>query len=222
VQNVGAYGQEVSESIVSVRCFDRQSGEIAKLANAEFGFAYRTSVFNTTERNRYVVLSVEFRLTPGGKPKIAYRDLTEYFAARTPTLAETRKAILTIRRSKSMVIDPDDPNRRSAGSFFKNPIISKDKFDEISSRFAGKVPSFSAGEGSVKIPAAWLIENSGFHKGFVMGAAGISTNHTLAIINRGGATAGDILSLAESIQARVRQDFGIDLTPEPVFVGDWS
>lgn len=221
VQNVGAYGQEVSESIVSVRCFERTSGEIVELTNNECCFAYRSSIFNTSERDRYVVLSVLFRLTPDGKPRIAYRDLIERFAGREPTLAETREAVLSIRRSKSMVIDLNDPNHRSAGSFFKNPIVSRDRFDEIWSRSGGKVPNFPVGEAKVKIPAAWLIENAGFHRGFVMGNAGISTSHSLAVINRGGATAEEILSLARAIQSRVNETFAVELKPEPVLVGDF-
>lgn len=222
VQNVGAYGQEVSETIVSVRCFDRAAGEIVELSNEQCGFTYRTSIFNTVERDRYVVLSVKYSLTKKGKPKIVYKDLIEYFAGREPTLAETRQAVLSIRRAKSMVIEPSDPNRRSAGSFFKNPIVSEAKFDEIAARFSNGVPHFPAGENSVKIPAAWLIEQSGFHKGFVMGNAGISTNHTLAIINRGGANAGEIVELKDAIQSAVSSVFGIELVPEPVFIGDFS
>ncbi|HEY2867451.1 MAG TPA: UDP-N-acetylmuramate dehydrogenase [Pyrinomonadaceae bacterium] len=220
VQNVGAYGQEVSESIVSVRCFDRRDCQIVDLANNECGFSYRTSIFNTAERDRYVVVTVTFQLVPNGMPKIVYRDLIEHFAGREPTLAETREAVLAIRRSKSMVIDLDDPNHRSAGSFFKNPIVLRDQFEVIASRYGGEVPSFPAGEGAVKIPAAWLIEHAGFHKGYAMGAAGISTNHTLAIINRGDATAANILALATAIQTAVGNEFNIALTPEPVFVGD--
>ena len=222
VQNVGAYGQEVSESIVSVRCYDRSSRAIVELSNEECVFAYRTSVFNSTKRERYVVLAVKFQLTPGSKPKIAYRDLVQHFADRVPSLAETREAVLAIRRSKSMVIDPNDPNRHSAGSFFKNPIVSQETFEAIASRYGRDVPSFPAVGGAVKIPAAWLIERAGFYKGFAMGAAGISTNHTLAIINRGGATAADILALASEIQMAVKSEFDIDLIPEPVFVGDFE
>lgn len=221
VQNVGAYGEEVSESIVSVRCYDRASGKIVELANSECGFAYRTSIFNTTDRERYVVLATTFQLAPGGEPRITYRDLAEHFAGREPTLSETREAVIAVRRSKSMVIDPDDPNRRSAGSFFKNPIVSLAAFEAISSRFGGSVPKFPAGEGSVKIPAAWLIEQAGFRRGFIMGPAGISTNHTLAIVNRGGATAADIIALATAIRDTVRREFDIDLIHEPVFVGEF-
>jgi len=218
VQNVGAYGQEVSETIVSVRCFDRRTRGFIDLKNEECGFEYRKSIFNSAHRDRYVVLSVNFKLTPGGKSKIVYRDLRQYFGAREPALRETREAVLEIRRAKSMVIDPTDPNSQSAGSFFKNPIVSQKRFDEIASRF-GRVPSFPAGDDLVKIPAAWLIERAGFRKGLVHGNAGISSNHTLAIINRGGATAAEIVSLKDAVQAAVESQFRISLQPEPICVG---
>lgn len=217
VQNVGAYGQEVSETIVSVRCIDRKSNEIVELSNADCGFAYRTSIFNSTERDRYVVLSVTYKLTHGGEPKIAYKDLTDLFDGRTPSLQQVRDAVLKIRREKSMVIDDADPNSRSAGSFFKNPIVEISKFEELK-RAHESVPHFGFGD-KVKIPAAWLIENAGFHKGYVFGNAGISTNHTLAIINRGNATAAEIIALKDKIQTAVTAKFDITLVPEPVFVG---
>jgi UDP-N-acetylmuramate dehydrogenase len=221
VQNVGAYGQEVSETIAGVRCYDRVTGKIVVLSSEECGFSYRMSVFNTSERDRYIVLSVTYRLTPNGEPKVAYKDLVDHFAGRNPTLAETRDAVLSIRRSKSMVIDPDDTNRRSAGSFFKNPIVDRSKYDEIAQGATDPVPHFAAGDSSVKIPAAWLIEHAGFHKGYVFGNAGISTNHTLAIINRGGATAAEVIALKNTIQTAVATKFAIDLVPEPVFIGEF-
>jgi len=221
VQNVGAYGQEVSETIVSVRCFDRKNVNIVDLSNEQCGFTYRISVFNSTERNRYVVLSVTYSLTRNGKPKVAYKDLIEFFNDREPTIAETREAVLSIRRAKSMVIDKADPNHRSAGSFFKNPVVNKAKFDLVQEASNKNVPHFPAGATDVKIPAAWLIETSGFHKGYAIGNAGISTNHTLAIVNSGGATARDIVQLKNVIQNAVSEKFGIELVPEPVFVGDF-
>jgi UDP-N-acetylmuramate dehydrogenase len=220
VQNVGAYGQEVSETIVSVRCYDRSSGTLVELANAECGFSYRKSIFNSSHLDRYVVLSVKYRLIPGGEPKIVYKDLREHFGDTRPGLAEARAAVLAIRRAKSMVIDEADPNSRSAGSFFKNPIVESARLDEIAARADGRaVPSFPAAEGRVKVPAAWLIENAGFHKGFRLGRAGISSNHSLAIVNLGGAAASDILALKERIQDGVLHRFDIMLEPEPIFVG---
>lgn len=220
VQNVGAYGQEVSDTISSVRCFDRESGAFVDLSNADCGFAYRTSIFNTTQRGRYVVTAVAFDLKRGGKPRVDYRDLKEHFAGREPTLRETREAVIGIRRRKSMVIDPADGNSRSAGSFFKNPIVGVDRIAAIAERAGVEtVPTFPAGDGRAKVPAAWLIENAGFAKGFRLGNAGISENHSLAIVNLGGAAAAEVVSLKDEIQARVEEKFGIELSPEPVFVG---
>lgn len=220
VQNVGAYGQEVAETIVSVKAFDRASGSYVNLSNAECGFEYRKSIFNTSERDRYVVVSVLYRLPKNGQPKITYKDLKENFGDRSPTLAEVRDAVLRIRRSKSMVVDPNDPDSRSAGSFFKNPIVATPVAAAIGEELGlDRAPQFPAGDGFVKIPAAWLIERAGLSKGFVLGNAGISRSHALAIINRGGATASEIVALTELIQKSVRDKFGIDLYPEPILIG---
>ncbi len=222
VQNVGAYGQEVSETIISVRCFDRKTKKIVELSNAECGFAYRTSIFNTSEKNRYIVLSVIYKLKSNGEPKIAYRDLQNFFGEKKPTLQETRQAVLEIRRAKSMVIDVNDKNSQSAGSFFKNPVVSVEKFAEIERRAKRQgieeVPKFVADEQCVKIPAAWLIEKAGFQKGYQRGKTGLSTKHTLAIVNLGGATAKDVLVLKEEIQEKVEEKFDVLLKPEPDFV----
>lgn len=217
VQNVGAYGQEVSETIVSVECFDRQCQAIVELPSNACGFGYRTSIFNTTERNRFIVLRVKFRLLEGGKPKIAYKDLENVFAGRDATLMEVREAVIAIRRAKSMVVDLRDPNSRSVGSFFKNLIVSPRKASELRALYP-EIPLFPLGE-DFKVPAAFLIEKAGFKKGFVYGQAGISENHTLAIINRGRATAAEILGLAKEIQNEVEKRFSLMLIPEPVLIG---
>jgi UDP-N-acetylmuramate dehydrogenase len=217
VQNVGAYGQEVSETITSVKCFDRTTGETVTLTNADCGFSYRTSIFNSTQQGRYIVLAVTFDLVSGGSPRVAYRDLADLFTGRQPSLAEVREAVLAIRRSKSMVIDEADPNSKCAGSFFKNPVVGWEKLKEIEAD-NGPVPHFKFEE-KVKIPAAWLIGESGFQKGYVEGNAGISTKHNLALINRSAARAGDIIALHNKIRDAVEARFGIILTPEPVFVG---
>jgi len=217
VQNVGAYGQEVAETIIEVRCFDRTTGEVISLSNAECGFSYRTSIFNSTYRERFIVLSVTFAMHQNGRPKLVYKDLIEYFAGQKPTLAEVRDAVLNIRRSKSMVIEPDDPNSKSAGSFFKNPIVSRSKLEDLKANY-DRIPSFEYGD-MFKVPAAWLIENAGFNKGFVLGEAGISSNHSLALINRGNASSNEIVVLKERIQGAVAAKFGIELHPEPVFIG---
>jgi UDP-N-acetylmuramate dehydrogenase len=215
VQNVGAYGQEVAETIQKVRCFDRQADEIVELSNEECGFSYRKSIFNSTARDRYIVLNVTFQLTADGEPQLKYKELIDHFHVATPTISDVREAVIAIRRRKSMVIESGDPNSRSAGSFFKNPIVST----EFHQSMGEGVPHFPAGDGQVKVPAAWLIEQSGFHKGLQFGNAGISSNHSLAIINRGNASADEIVGLMKTIQAEVSQKFVIDLHPEPVFLG---
>jgi UDP-N-acetylmuramate dehydrogenase len=220
VQNVGAYGQEVSNTITSVRVFDTARGEFFELENADSGFAYRTSIFNTRERGRYIVLRVTFVLAPGGAARIEYADLKQHFAGRgrPPTLAETREAVRTIRLSKAMLIVPGDDDCRSAGSFFKNPVLSRAAFEQLQAS-AGPIPNFTAKDGMVKVAAAWLVEHAGFPKGLDRGPVGISRKHALAIVNRGGATAADIMALKNEIQQRVLDLFGIELQPEPVFVG---
>jgi UDP-N-acetylmuramate dehydrogenase len=217
IQNVGAYGQDVSETIMSVRCYDTTTGEIVELSNADCRFAYRSSIFNTTEKGRYIVLSVSFSLANNGKPSIGYKDLKERFSDGEPAVGEVRAVVLEIRGSKSMVITDGDANRQSCGSFFKNPIITSQKYGELIDRFP-EMPSFPAGYDR-KIPAAWLIENAGFPKGYRLGNAGISTRHSLALINAGDATATEVIALRDAVSVAVREIFGIDLTPEPVHVG---
>ena len=224
VQNVGAYGQEVSETIYEVRALDLRSMETGTLSNAECGFAYRSSIFNATKRNCYIILEVSFALREGSKPNIRYADLQKFFAehAAEPTLTEVRAAVREIRHRKAMLIVPGDDDARSAGSFFKNPVVPQSFFAELSTRLESRglqMPSYPAAEGFRKLPAAWLVEHAGFAKGYTKGAAGISRKHALAIINRGGATAAEIIALKDEIQARVFDQFGIRLAPEPVFVG---
>ena len=218
VQNVGAYGQEVSETIIKVRVFDRKNVQILELSNADCKFKYRASIFNTTDKNRFIVLAVTFALKKDGAPKLVYKDLREFFGEKKPSLKETREAVLKIRRAKSMVIDETDGNTRSVGSFFKNPIVTNEKYDEMQRDFEGEIPKYTVDENSSKIPAAWLIEQSGFAKGYKSGNAGLSENHTLAIVNRGAATAEDILRLKEKIQRQVKEKFDVELKPEPIFV----
>jgi UDP-N-acetylmuramate dehydrogenase len=223
VQNVGAYGQEVSETIVSVRVFDRKSKEFLELSNADCKFAYRTSIFNSTAKNRFIVLAVTYNLKKDGAPKIVYKDLREYFGERVPNLRETREAVCQIRAEKAMLVRQGGLDANSAGSFFKNPVVENKKFQAIVeiAKDLGieNVPNFKADDSKVKIPAAWLIEQSGFHKGYTIGNAGLSTRHTLALTNRGDATAKEILELKDEIQSKVREKFAISLIPEPIFVG---
>jgi UDP-N-acetylmuramate dehydrogenase len=229
VQNVGAYGQEVSETILTVRVYDRQEKKVVELSKAECGFSYRTSIFNTSARDRYVVLAVTYALAAHGRPTIRYAEVQDYFAAwsHPPSLAEVRQAVRSIRARKAMLLTPGDPDSRSVGSFFKNPVLTAEALARIeaSARARGilkdreRVPRYETSEGKVKVPAAWLIERSGFAKGYRRGRAGLSTKHALAIINRGGATAREVIDFQNEIQQRVEEQFGIRLVPEPVFVG---
>jgi UDP-N-acetylmuramate dehydrogenase len=227
IQNVGAYGQEVSETIKEVKVYDRLSRKTFKLSNARCGFEYRKSIFNTTHINQYVVLEVSYLLKKNGLPKIVYKDLINYFKDKKPNLKETRQVVKKIRESKGMLVRQGGYDSQSAGSFFKNPIISKDLFLEIKEIVKKNklikddelIPFFSVDEERYKIPAAWLIEKSGFHKGFQIGPAGLSTCHTLALTNRGDAKAKDILLLKEEIQKKIKDLFAIKLVPEPNLIG---
>lgn len=224
VQNVGAYGQEVSETILGVEALDRQSLQLRTFSKAECGFGYRTSIFNTTKPDHYIITRVTFTLRRGGKPTVRYPDLQKEFSDTTaePKLLAVRAAVREIRHRKAMLIVPGDDDARSAGSFFKNPIVPQRQLEELDAKLRSRglaLPSYPAGEGLRKLPAAWLVEHAGFAKGYSRGAAGISRRHTLAIVNRGGATAADIVALKDAIQSRVFAEFGIQLSPEPVFLG---
>jgi|SRR5579859_3624016 len=227
VQNVGAYGQEVSSTIERVRAFDLRQRQWVEFTAAECGFAYRRSRFNTVDRGKYVVTRVDFRLTPGGAATLSYADLRRAFAADAkPTLADVAGAVRRIRQSKGMLLVEGDRDCRSAGSFFKNPVVAETQAAWIAHRSGKEPPRFPTGNaGMVKIPAAWLIEQAGFAKGYAMGCAGISSRHTLALINRCGATALEILALAHEIRSAVQLRFEILLEIEPVLVGiepDWT
>ena len=224
VQNVGAYGQEVSQTIVMVRAFDRSTSQFVNLPAAACGFSYRRSIFNSTERERYVVSRVEYRLRQDAPANFVYADVAKYFASRnvaTPTLAEVRDAVRSIRAQKGMLLIPGDADCRSAGSFFKNPIVPLAKLDSVA-RESGiekqSIPAYPAQDSQVKISAAWLIERAGFAKGYALGNAGISSRHTLALINRGGASAAEITALRDRVTDAVASRFAIRLEPEPVWL----
>jgi UDP-N-acetylmuramate dehydrogenase len=224
VQNVGAYGQEVASVIERVRAFDRVALEFVEFANAECGFSYRRSRFNTADRGRYVVTRVDYRLRRDGAPTLTYAELKAHFSGREgmPSLAEVAEAVRGIRQSKGMLLVDGDPDCRSAGSFFKNPSVAPavaERVEQIATAAGVALRMFPAEGGMVKIPAAWLIEQAGFRKGYATGAAGISSRHTLALINRSGATAKEIVALAEKIRAAVEARFGIRLEMEPEMVG---
>jgi UDP-N-acetylmuramate dehydrogenase len=228
VQNVGAYGQEVSETIVAVRAFDLEAGAFGELDHAACGFAYRRSVFNTTAKGRYIVTAVSYQLRVGGAPTLKYADVRRHFAARlavgeTPKLREVYDAVREIRASKGMLVGQGGEDSRSAGSFFKNPVVRAEIVAQLASA-AGcgvdDVPQFPGGvDGMVKVPAAWLMERAGFKKGFAMGRAGLSSKHVLAIVNRGGATAAEIVALRDAVVGEVKALFAITLEQEPVMLG---
>jgi UDP-N-acetylmuramate dehydrogenase len=227
VQNVGAYGQEVSQTITRVHALEIATGKLVDFNNSDCGFSYRSSIFNSTRPGEFIVLEVSYRLSRNGEPKIEYADVKNFFAAANlekPTLQQVRDAVRSIRQSKAMLLVEGDEDCRSAGSFFKNPIISAAEADRIQSlaeqRAQGKtMPRYSAADGKVKLAAAWLVEQSGFSKGYSLGPVGVSRKHTLAIVNRGGAKAKDILALKEEIEKKVFDIWGVALQPEPVFVG---
>ncbi len=218
VQNVGAYGQEVADTIEDVQALDTHTGELRMICNAACEFGYRTSLFNSGEGGRYIIIAVTFALEPGGAPGVEYDDLKKVFAGRAPTLTEVRDAVLAIRASKAMLLVRADEDAHSAGSFFKNPVLSAQQFEQLA-RTASDVPHWPATNGEIKVSAAWLVEHAGFAKGYNRGPVGISRKHALAIVNRGGATASEVVALMDSIQVAVRERFGLDLHPEPVFVG---
>jgi UDP-N-acetylmuramate dehydrogenase len=220
IQNVGAYGQEVSQTLFEVLAFDRLAGSTVQLSHKECLFSYRSSLFNTSARNRYIVLQVAFEFLREGRPYLLYPDLKREFGNRAePSLQEVREAVLRIRAGKSMLLRPDDPNTRSAGSFFKNPIVTRKVLERIEAESGLTPPQYPATNERVKVAAAWLIEQVGISKGYRKGRAGISTNHTLALVNTGGATAAELVALAREVRDRVEDRFGIRLVPEPVLIG---
>lgn len=218
IQNVGAYGQEVSGSVATVRVLDRHEGAVRTLAAADCGFAYRHSRFKT-EPGRYVVLTVTFQLRLGdlGAP-VAYAELARSLGVevgeRAP-LTSVREAVLALRRGKGMVLDPHDHDTWSAGSFFTNPLLTPDQADAL----PAEAPRFAQPDGTVKTSAAWLIDHAGFDKGHRAGTVALSSKHVLALTNRGAATTSDLLALARDVRDGVETAYGIVLVNEPVLVG---
>jgi UDP-N-acetylmuramate dehydrogenase len=222
VQNVGAYGQEVAETIVSVRALDLETMRFVMLGVAECGFGYRRSLFNSTARGRYIVTAVTFRFEVDRAVELSYAELKNHFAGKLPTPMEVYGGVRAIRHTKGMLLVEGEADCRSAGSFFKNPVVAETVFAKIASKVGLRgeiVPHWAAGEGRVKLAAAWLLEQAGFKKGFAMGQAGISSRHTLALVNRGGATTGELLALRDQIRGVVAERFGIELEQEPVMLG---
>ncbi|QCU77427.1 UDP-N-acetylmuramate dehydrogenase [Citricoccus sp. SGAir0253] len=235
VQNVGAYGADVSQCLVAVRAWDRRAGAVVELSAAELGFGYRDSVIKRTlapaegaATPRWVVLSVDFRLREAGEvAPVRYAQLARALGVAEgehAPLRAVREQVLALRAGKGMVLDAADPDTWSTGSFFTNPIVP----EAVRSRLPEGAPAFGAGEGHVKLSAAWLIEHAGFGRGFGLGAgeahlaggrASLSTKHTLAVTNRGSATAEDLLAIARTVRDGVEEAWGVRLHPEPVLVG---
>lgn len=228
IQNVGAYGQEVSDTLDSVELYDRNTRAIVNFSAAECGLSYRDSAFKRAHRGRYVVLSATFALRPGGECAIRYGELSTALSGLRATrdLSRVRETVIALRRAKSMVLDEGDPETRSAGSFFMNPVVSAPEAAAVDARAralgaatdARPMPRFEASEGRVKLAAGWLIERAGISRGTPFGGVGVSHKHALALVNRGG-TAAEIVELARHIRGRVREVFGVELHPEPVFAG---
>ncbi len=220
MQNVGAYGQEVKDTLAYVRAWDREQKRVVRLSASECRLSYRHSMLKET--TRFVVLRVGFSLRPSpSSVAIRYPELARALAVKegeSAPLDDVRTQVIALRRTKGMVLDPRDLDTRSAGSFFVNPTMTEDAYERLAQRAGEKVPRF-ASDGVVKVPAAWLIEHAGFVKGQAMGAAAISTKHALALTNRGGATSRDLIALARAIRDGVESRFGVRLTPEPVLVG---
>jgi UDP-N-acetylmuramate dehydrogenase len=227
IQNVGAYGQDVSQTVVSVSAYDRGAGALVELGPEQCGFGYRSSAFKGSDR--YVVLRVTFALERSPLAKeIRYAELARTLSVAPgdrPALGDTREAVLSLRRGKGMVLDPDDPDSVSAGSFFLNPVLSGEAFASLERRARERlgdgtqVPVWPDANGAVKTSAAWLIERAGFHRGYGNGRAGISSKHTLAIVNRGGASSAELVALAREMRDGVQAAFGVSLHPEPTLVG---
>jgi UDP-N-acetylmuramate dehydrogenase len=221
IQNVGAYGQEVAETVTRVRALDTRHARVVDVTAADCKFAYRDSAFKRDEPGRFVVLAVTYRLRAGGTPAVRYADVERHLGergVRTPRLADVRESVLAIRCSKSMVIDPADPNRRSCGSFFTNPVVGCEALADVERRAgADGMPRWPQPDGRVKLSAAWLIEHAGFRRGQREGPVGLSTRHALAIVAHDGARAADVLAFAARVQRAVAERFRVVLTPEPVY-----
>ena len=233
IQNVGAYGQEVRQTVALVRAFDRRTLLQVEFTREECDFAYRQSRFKGRDRDHFIITQVQFRLPRQVIPELRYAELQRNLDEAgvdlnrlepgRPASSAIRDLVLGLRRRKSMVLDPTDPNSRSVGSFFLNPVLSPAEVEQLRDRWRqaggeGEVPSYPERD-RAKVPAAWLVERAGFHKGFRRGGAGISVNHALAIISCGGG-AGDVISLGRKIEETVERKFGVRLEREPVVVGE--
>lgn len=221
IQNVGAYGQEVSDTISTVRLFDREAGAFVEMHPGACCFGYRASVFKR-QTGRWIVTRVRFAFERGEVTVVRYPELARALGIAEGASAPSRRvreAVIALRRAKGMILDASDPESVSAGSFFVNPIVDAARLALIEAASGERTPRFDAGEGRFKVPAAWLVERAGFPKGWGTGRVGVSRKHALALVNRGGATARELLAAARSIRDGVNAKFGVVLAPEPVLVG---
>jgi UDP-N-acetylmuramate dehydrogenase len=218
IQNIGAYGHEVSEFITRVRTYDREAKAIKTFTNSECEFEYRNSIFKRTP-GRYIVLSVQFQIRRGEvSTPITYAELATKLGitvGEKALVVDVRRAVMELRAAKGMLLNPDDKDSWSAGSFFTNPIISV----EVASKLPEGAPKWPLADGRIKTSAAWLIEHSGIDKGHAHGGARVSTKHVLALTNTGDATAAELVELAREVRASVQTKFGITLEPEVNLVG---
>lgn len=228
IQNVGAYGQEIADSLAAVRVFDRRTGTIGELSPASCGLGYRTSIFRANDR--YLVLALTLALAPSRRAApVDYPQLARVLgvdAGARPPLEAVRDAVVELRRGKGMILSPADPDSISVGSFFKNPVLDLAAFARLESRVArrrpatGPPPRFPFSAGGVKTSAAWLVERAGFGRGHRAGRVGISTKHSQALVNLGGASSAELIALARAIATEVQAAFGVELVPEPLLIGE--
>jgi len=220
IQNVGAYGQEVAETLESVRAYDREGATFVEISRDSCEFAYRDSRFKARDSGRFVISEVRFLLSRAPRQKAHYPELARALAAlgRTPTLGDTRESVLALRRAKSMLVEAGDPNARSCGSFFLNPVVSAERADAVERALAAEgMPRFPQPDGQVKLSAGWLIERSGFTKGTRQGNVGVSSKHALALVCHDGASSQELIDFSRRVQAAVVARTGVALTPEPQF-----
>ena len=226
IQNIGAYGQELADVLQSVDAIELSTGERVQFTAEECRFGYRTSRFKSDWRGRFAITRIELLLEKDGQPCLKYHQLADALDThQRPSLSVVAETVTAIRRQKSMVYDPTDPNHRSAGSFFTNPIVQNELLADIQRRVRSKVPHWPVESNRVKLSAAWLIDNAGMKRGYGAGPVGLSTNHTLALVNRGHATTTDLITFAAHVRARVFDHWGVTLHPEPMPIGfqaDWG
>lgn len=220
VQNIGCYGQELSDTFVSLEAYDIEAEQLVTFTREQCQFSYRSSIFKTSTKHRYIILSVTLQLQRVQQSAPRYPDVQAYLLEQRitePTIRDIRQAVLAVRQAKSMVLSDDDPNTRSVGSFFTNPIVTVEQSNTLLHTYPD-MPHYFLSDGMVKIPAAWLVERAGFVKGYTEGNVGISSRHSLAIVNKGNATADEVIALGQAIERQVKKVFGIELHREPQII----